>query len=1191
MASAPASQGRNQRAVPPALKTAAGILAFAGRRLAFGCLALLAIIWLTYLGLDMAGGAALGPAAGQATVRTWTYAGRLARGDWGLTIAGSDTALPRPVPEVVRERLPRSLGLLGLSLLLAALLGTALGIMAARSRHGTLIVLLPTLAGVSVPSFFAAFLLQWLATTYTRQVGRSILPVGGFGWDRHLILPALVLAAHPLAQITRLAFVSIRSILAEDYVRTAHSKGLHPRRIMRLHVLRNAAIPILTTIGVSLRFALSSLPVVELYFGWPGAGFTLLKGIAQRDDNLTVALVLCLGVLFILVNLALELSYRLIDPRLRTEPAFVAAGERLRPREMLRSMAGAIADLWRNNPPAGWAGHRHKEKRRPSTRPAGTDRRAAGPGLTSLPYGRFRVRAALGNLPLVAGGLMVLALLLIVVFGPRWSPNNPAHTQSLILAGGQFLAPPFAPGATYPWGTDALGRCLMSLILSGARQTLLLGVLAVGARTAVGVVLGAIAGWRHGSPLDRLILSLAEILASFPTLLLAMILILALGIRRGMPPFILALCLIGWSEIMQFVRGQVISIRPRPYIEGAVAAGARSPRILARHILPHLFSALISIMALEMGSVLMLLGELGFVSIFIGGGTLIAQTSGQLVLHSDVPEWGALLSNLRYMARSYPWTALYPMAAFFFAILSFNLLGEGLRRLIEAGDLIVARLVNRYTIALAVVAIVGLQWLNANSGAMPFYRQQAGAFDGQRALAHVAALTDLTMEGRALGSPGLDDAAAYIADQFAALGLQPGGQAGTFFQERTRSFERLLDLPGLAIDDGGPAPAYRQDFAAYVNPFGTNGEASGPVRLVVLGRQLDIQGVVWRPIYPELERADYSGQVVLAMSEREGEAVQWVPKSGLLIVAKDEMRLRQRQTIGGLVRGDEFPRLWISADTANRLLQGSGYTVETIADKYAELAGEQVFDLPLSATVRAAVHSELEEAWPVRHVIGYIPGTHSFDECEDCLGRQLIVVLAQYDRPPIGPDGVVYPAANDNATGVAVMLEAIRVLQETDYQPYKSMLFVAYSGEGLEGGEYVLDPDVNRFLTARAGLSQFELEAVLQLRGLGGTTGRRLEIDSSGSLRLAELVARAARRMGVPTVQSGEALDIGVIYAERRPDQTREEAPTVRLFGEGWQSLAGLPEDTVEQVSASRMEQAGRALALTLMILGRETVY
>ncbi len=298
-------------------KAVRGFLVFGAQRVGFGVLVLLFIIFLTYLGLDMAGGTEFSPALTGAVPKTGAYLARLFAGDLGLTTAGSDTLLPVPVTEVIKERLPRSLGLLGLALLISAFIGVFLGVSAARSRSlGSIGILFLTIIGVSIPSFFAAFLLQWGATTYTRAVGKSLLPVGGFGWDNHLILPVLVLAARPVAQITRLAFVSVREVFQQDYVRTARGKGLHRYRVLSTHVLRNAAIPILTTIGLSLRFSLSSLPVVELYFGWPGAGFTLLKGIAKQDYDLTIGLALCFGILFILTNLALELSYRLIDPRL-----------------------------------------------------------------------------------------------------------------------------------------------------------------------------------------------------------------------------------------------------------------------------------------------------------------------------------------------------------------------------------------------------------------------------------------------------------------------------------------------------------------------------------------------------------------------------------------------------------------------------------------------------------------------------------------------------------------------------------------------------------------------------------------------------------------------------------------------------------------------------------------------------------
>ena len=261
----------------------------------------------------------------QAIPDSIAYIDRLLDGEMGLTTAGSDNRLALPVTQVIQERLHRSIGLLTVSLLFASLVG----ILAARSRsERSLAVLIASIIGISMPSFFAAFLLQWFVISLTLQAGRTTLPVGGFGWDAHLILPMLVLAMRPIAQITRMTFVSIREILSQDYIHTAYSMGLHRYQIMTAHVMRNAAIPILATVGISLRFSLSSLPVVELYFGWPGAGFTMLKGIAQQDVNLVIGLALCFAIFFILVNTFLDLIFRLIDPRLLKKPDHIASTER-----------------------------------------------------------------------------------------------------------------------------------------------------------------------------------------------------------------------------------------------------------------------------------------------------------------------------------------------------------------------------------------------------------------------------------------------------------------------------------------------------------------------------------------------------------------------------------------------------------------------------------------------------------------------------------------------------------------------------------------------------------------------------------------------------------------------------------------------------------------------------------------------
>ena len=227
---------------------------------------------------------------------------------------------PVPVKDYVAEAYANSMGLLAAAVLVAACLGTALGILAAvaNRRVVSLALLAVTVLGISTPSFFAGVLLQVGELYYLRAFGRRLVSIAGFGWDlEHMLLPLLVLAARPLAYLTRATYVSMEHVLTEDYVRTAFAKGLAlPTTVLR-HALRNVAVPVLTAIGVSVRFSLSSLPVVEFLFAWPGLGRNLLFAISERQTSLVVALASALGLTLLALNLVLDLLYYIIDPRVR----------------------------------------------------------------------------------------------------------------------------------------------------------------------------------------------------------------------------------------------------------------------------------------------------------------------------------------------------------------------------------------------------------------------------------------------------------------------------------------------------------------------------------------------------------------------------------------------------------------------------------------------------------------------------------------------------------------------------------------------------------------------------------------------------------------------------------------------------------------------------------------------------------
>ncbi len=171
------------------------------------------------------------------------------------------------------------------------------------------------------------------------------------------------------------------------------------------------------------------------------------------------------------------------------------------------------------------------------------------------------------------------------------------------------------------------------------------------------------------------------------------------------------------------------------------------------------------------------------------------------------------------------------------------------------------------------------------------------------------------------------------------------------------------------------------------------------------------------------------------------------------------------------------------------------------------------------------------------------------------------------------------------------MLETIRTMQESGYVPYKTFLFVAYSAEGLEGGESVAVPDSSRLLQARSSFANsFEVEAVVHLQGLGGGQGDSLALSTSGSQRLANLFEKAARQAGVRTTRVDEPVDLSVVFDNTALGRG-QDAPQIRLNWEGWEATSGTPEDTPDTISEDTLEKAGRSLSLALMIMGRETQY
>lgn len=307
---------------------------FIAGRLLFITAVAFAIVYFCTLGLRLSvNSTSLGRRLGVQQVaepaldQTITFFEDALRGDLGYTYQGVTQRARVPVTEVLRDAYVESGRLLVAAIGLAALIGIGAGGLAASRKHSPLGVstLTLTVIGVSIPSFFLALLLRIADIMFYRHTGVGLVPVFGSALDRtqsilpHVTFPALVLAARPLAHITRVTFVSISEILERDFIRTARAKGLRAIVVFGRHALRNAGVSILTAVVVSLRFALGSLPVVEIFFEWPGLGLALLNAIQGRDTTVVAALALSLGMTFLLINLLMDIIYRFIDPRLRAQ--------------------------------------------------------------------------------------------------------------------------------------------------------------------------------------------------------------------------------------------------------------------------------------------------------------------------------------------------------------------------------------------------------------------------------------------------------------------------------------------------------------------------------------------------------------------------------------------------------------------------------------------------------------------------------------------------------------------------------------------------------------------------------------------------------------------------------------------------------------------------------------------------------
>jgi len=722
--------------------------------------------------------------------------------------------------------------------------------------------------------------------------------------------------------------------------------------------------------------------------------------------------------------------------------------------------------------------------------------------------------------PLVLGILIVTGLILVIWFAPQWSSYNPymvtqSARQYYDPSIKKLVKPPFPISPEYPLGTDQWGNDLLTLVLYGARVTLIAGLYITLARILLGTGLGLIAGWYDGSFIDKTINGIGTVIGSMPILVSSIVLIYALDIYDGLWVFVVALSVLGWFETTQLVRGEVMRIKRTDYVEAAGAIGLNNFQIIVRHILPNVTAYLIVITVLEMGAVLLLLAELAFLGVIIGGGTRYNDDpfSPRVVLLREVPEWGAMVAQgVRYI-RSYPSMVLVPGVAFFLSIAGVNAFGEGLRWLFTRWPFSTAILLKKRTIVfVGSLVIISAIILNQTSPQASFANVSR-----QITAANVQARADLLMQIQAESPNDAGKAVAdYIASQMEEMDISPGWRSGlrSSYQYEYETIVRpLLSTPTLAtVSKTGQPPqafTYQTDFVL------ANDQPMDDV-------SLQAEVVIVNP-QAETENWSFDGRVVMTLESlapvNYSQFVAAHGGSGLLLVADGASLSCVRETANmpvkisyyemrdfsldnsgfsiprlTLVEGDPqaLPTFRITSSAASQILSTDQLTLDVFAE-------ENLTIRDINTEVKIDLGFGEGEQISVGNAIGYLGG-YDIDNA-----HETVLVFAPYDTST---------GSADDLLSAALMIEMMKAWHDNHLDPRRSLMFIAWDRAklGTPGAQTFMDERDNyRLLTPAVPAANSEPIMIWDL-SMGGTLDGNLGISSASDAVLENIFAKAAKR-------------------------------------------------------------------------------
>jgi ABC-type dipeptide/oligopeptide/nickel transport system permease subunit len=605
-----------------------------------------------------------GDLAGAFDSQFTAYLGNLAKGNLGISFVSK-----LDVGEILRNRVWKTVVLLLTGELVAILLGSTLGVIASwrRGSRIDLGILVWGLFTWSIPTFFFGIVLVLLARGFLptgTMVTVGLKPEDGLVYwmdvAKHLVLPTIALGIGFTSSYMMVMRSSIAEVLSEDYVLTAKAKGLTNLQILRDHALKNAMLPMITLLALSLAYTVGGAIQIETVFSWPGIGRLIFDSVGKQDYPVLQGAFLLIAVSVIGANLLADMLYTLLDPRVKAESS--VAGTPTGVRKTLLKIPRFLAWLvmWVVGLPAAlW----HAIRSLPRAI------QAVGEILTEVPAAVGALGAASRDAlrtfrrrPMALVGVVMLAFaIFLAVGGPLVAPYSQEELASTKVTAADILTP---PDSEHLLGTDDAGKDVLSQLIYGARISLLVGFSASFMSLIIGTVVGMTAGY-FGGRTDAFLMRLVDFLMVIPTLPLMLVIISLWG--RGLDKIIMVIGLLYWTYMARLVRSQVISIKERQYVLRARALGAGNRRILIRHILPQVMPLIIAQGVLDTSNAIIAESSLAFLG--LGDPTQVS--------------WGMMLNFAfaRAISQEAWWFLLPPGFAIVWVSLSLVLIGTALEEI------------------------------------------------------------------------------------------------------------------------------------------------------------------------------------------------------------------------------------------------------------------------------------------------------------------------------------------------------------------------------------------------------------------------------------------------------------------------------------------------------------------------------